>query len=502
MSKTLKYLRAFFTIIALFFALSCDEDDSAISTVNVTSVESDNFYPGDQVTMQGSNFTAVLFVFLGNNQIPFQLDGDALTFTLPANAAIGNGLVTLVMPDGYIVTRNIEVMARPFPIITGLSTSAAPEGGEVTIRGTSLNNLQSVTIGEIEANVVSSTATELIITVPSGLQQNLVAPLTITTSGGKATAPGKFYVGENLLLNGGFEAGDGDEFTNWSKFNGGDGMTATTTDGEAYFGRSLRAVAAGGDAWRTQLASDTAPMEVGVEYTLSMWIKAQAGTPGNGGNIRFSTNPDALYSGNYDITAEWQQIEWVFTANSNPARAVLDLGVIANAVYFVDNVTLVATGLSGPQPTEILLNGGFEEGDGDEFANWSKFNGADLLTATTSSDEVRSGARALRAVGFGGDAWRTQLASDAVATVDGVEYTASLWIKAAFGPGNGGSIRMSTTGNGDAQYQGDVTVTTDWQKVEWIFTANSTQTGIVLDLGATLDAVYFIDDVSLLAPPE
>ena len=188
MSKTLKYLRAFFTIIALFFALSCDEDDSAISTVNVTSVESDNFYPGDQVTMQGSNFTAVLFVFLGNNQIPFQLDGDALTFTLPANAAIGNGLVTLVMPDGYIVTRNIEVMARPFPIITGLSTSAAPEGGEVTIRGTSLNNLQSVTIGEIEANVVSSTATELIITVPSGLQQNLVAPLTITTSGGKATA--------------------------------------------------------------------------------------------------------------------------------------------------------------------------------------------------------------------------------------------------------------------------------------------------------------------------
>src|SRR5690606_19216223 len=150
-------------------------------------------------------------------------------------------------------TRNIEVMARPFPIITGLSTSAAPEGGEVTIRGTPLNNLQSVTIGEIEANVVSSTATEMIITVPSGLQQNLVCPITITTSRGKATAPGKFYVGENLLLNGGFQAGDGDEFPNWAKFNGGDGITATTTDGEAYIGRTLRAVAVGGDPWRTEL---------------------------------------------------------------------------------------------------------------------------------------------------------------------------------------------------------------------------------------------------------
>ncbi|MFD2100472.1 carbohydrate binding domain-containing protein [Flagellimonas iocasae] len=502
MSKALKYLGNFLTVMAIVFAVSCSEDDFSDSVVMVNSIESENFYPGDEVTMQGSNFDEVLFVFLGNNQIPFQLDGDVLTFMLPTSATIGGARVTLVMPDGYVVERNIDVVARPFPIITALSTSAAPEGGEVTIKGTSLDNLISVSIGEIAASVVSSTATELTITVPAGLEENLEAPITVVTSGGEATAPGKFYVGENLLLNGGFELGDGDDFTNWSKFNGGDGMTATTADGEAYFGRSLRAVAVGGDAWRTQLASDAAPMQVGVEYTLSMWIKAQPGSPGVGGNVRFSTNPDALYSGNYDITGEWQQIEWVFTANTTPARAVLDLGVIANAVYFVDNVTLVATGLSGPQPTEILLNGGFEEGDGDDFTNWSKFNGADLLTATTAADEVRSGDRALRAVGFGGDAWRTQLASDPVPTIDGVEYTASLWIKAAVGPGDGGVIRMSTTGSGDAQYQGNVTVTTEWQKVEWIFTANGTTTGIVLDLGATLDAVYFVDDVSLLQPPQ
>lgn len=503
MSKTLKYIGNFIAVIAIVLTLnSCEEDDLSATEVNVTSVESDNFYPGDEVTIQGSNFEAVLFVFLENNQIPFQLDGDVLTFTLPSNAAIGPGVVTLVMPDGYIVTRNIEVVARPFPIITALSTNAAPVGAEVTLKGTSLNNVQSVTVGEIEASVVSSTATDLTITVPSGLDENLEAPITVVTSGGEATAPGKFFVGENLLLNGGFEQGDGDEFTNWSKFNGGDGMTATSAEGEAYYGRSLRAVGVGGDAWRTQLASDAAETQVGVEYTLTMWIKGQAGSPGDGGNIRFSTTPDALYSGNYDITAEWQQIEWVFTANTDPASAVLDLGVVADAVYFVDNVTLVATGLSGPQPTEILLNGGFEEGDGDEFTNWSKFNGADLLTATTVADEVRSGDRALRAVGFGSDPWRTQIASDAVPTEDGVEYAVSLWIKAAVGAGDGGIIRMSTAGNGDAQYQGDVTVTTEWQKVEWMLTANSTQTQIVLDLGATENAVYFIDDVSVLAPPQ
>lgn len=498
MLKNLKFIGKFLTIIAIVFAVSCEEDDS-FSPVVIDSVESENFYPGDNVMFKGKNFDRVLFVFLDKSQVPFQLEDGVITFTLPSSGAIGNKEVTLVMPDGYIVTAQIEVVARPFPIIQTVSPNAAQAGEQVTITGTSLDNLQSVTVGGVEASVVTSTADELIITVPSGLEENLPAEIKVLTDGGEATPALTFYVGENLIANGDLELGDGDEFTNWGKWNGGDGLTATTADGEAYHGRSLRAVGVGGDAWRTQFASDPVPTQVGVEYTLLMLIKAAPG-PGNGGNVRFSTNPDALYSGNYDITTEWQQIEWVFTANAEQTRAVLDLGVIENAVYFIDNITLIATGLSGPQPTELLLNGGFEEGDGDDFTNWNKANGADLLTATTVADEVRSGSRALRAVGFGQDAWRTQLASDAMATEDGVEYTASLWIKAAPGPGNGGVIRMSTNGNGDPQYQGNVTVTTEWQKIEWLVTANSTQTGIVLDLGATENAVYFVDDVSFLEP--
>ncbi len=503
MLKTLRFIGAFLTVIAIFSVIGCEQDDDATPEVTITSVSPNEIFPGDQITLQGNNFDAVRFVFLDNNQIPYQLDGDVITFMVPTSGGVGDRKITLVMPGGYIVTSDISLVARPFPIIEALSTNAAQEGEEVTLIGTSLDNLQSVSVGEVEANVVSSSASELVITIPSGLPENLAAPIKVVTNGGEATAPGTFYVGQNLLLNGGLEQGDGDEFTNWSKFNGGEGLTATTTDGEAYYGRSLRALAVGGDAWRTQFASDSAPTEVGVEYTLSMWIKAQSGTPGDGGNIRFSTNPDALYSANYDITTEWQQIEWVFTANTTPTMAVLDLGVVADAVYYVDNVTLVGTGLSGPQPTEILLNGGFEEGEGDEFTNWSKLNAADLLTATTNADEVRSGDRALRAVGVGGDSWRTQLASDPVPTEDGTEYTVSLWIKGQVAtPGDGGSIRMSTNGNGDPQYQADVTVTSEWQRVEWLLTANSTQTGIVLDLGLTPDAVYFIDDVSVLAPPE
>jgi len=508
MLKAFRLIGLFLTVISVSFLVSCEDDDT-FTEVSIINISPNDIFPGDEVTLEGENFNEVLFVFLNNDQIPFQLDGNIITFSTPSNGGVGERTITLVMPDGYIVTTDINITARPEPIVQALSTHAAQEGEEVTLIGTSLDTelstLQSVTIGEIEATVVSSSATELVITVPSGLPQNLPAPIVVTTTGGETTVSGNFWVGENLLLNGGLEQGDGDEFTNWSKFNGADLMTATTEAGEAYLGRTLRAVGAGDDAWRTQLASDAAPLQVDTEYTLSMWIKAESGTiPADGGSVRFSTTPDALYSADYVITTDWQQIEWVFTANTTPASAVLDLGVTANAVYFIDNITLVATGLSGPQPTEILLNGGFEEGEDDDFANWNKNNGADLLTATTEADEVRSGDRALRAVGFGEDAWRTQLASDPFPTVDGEEYTISYWIKAEPGtPGEGGSVRLSTNaGLGNEQYSGDVTVTTDWQRVEWIITANTTSTTIVLDLGVTENAVYFIDDVSVLEPPQ
>ncbi len=97
----------------------------------------------------------------------------------------------------------------------------------------------------------------------------------------------------------------------------------------------------------------------------------------------------------------------------------------------------------------------------------------------------------------------TQLASDEMATISGVEYTASMWIRAEAGsPGVGGAVRFSTAAGAGAQYGGDFTVSEEWQEVIFTFTANDVLTRIVLDLGATADAVYFIDDVSVLEPPQ
>lgn len=503
MKNNNKILIGLMTLFLVFGMSSCEEDDSIAPNVAVGSFDVTAAFPGDPISITGENFNTVQFLFVGKTQTPFQLEGNTLSFIVPEDAIIGNNTITLAMTNNYRVNANFEVLLRPVPVIRAITPSAGIEGEQITIYGISLDNLDTITVGEVEATVVSSTATELVFTVPSGLPNNLPTEIKIVTSGGETTSESIFYIGENFLSNGEFELGDGDDFTNWSKFNGGDGLTATTDSNEAYADRSLKVLGVGGDAWRTQMASDAATTQVDMEYTFTMWIKAEAGSPGDGGNIRFSTTPEAMYSANYDITSEWQQIQWVFNANIAETQIVLDMGVVENAVYFVDNATLIETGAAGPQLVEILLNGGYEEGSGDDFTNWNKFNGGDLMTATTVADEVHGGSRALKAIGVGADAWRTQMASDILVTEVGVDYAVSLWIKGEAGtPGDGGSVRMSTAGNSDAQYQASFAVTTDWQKIEWVLTANGTETQIVLDMGETEDAVYFVDDVSVKAPPE
>src|SRR5690606_32591051 len=143
--------------------------------------------------------------------------------------------------------------------------------------------------------------------------------------------------------------------------------------------RALRAVGFGGDAWRTQLGSDAFETEVNVEYIASMWIKAQAGSPGVGGTVRFSTAPNALYGPDFTITTEWQKVEWTFTSNETATQLLFDLGFVEDAVYFIDDVSVLAP--PPPPPREnLLLNNGFEEGAGDDFTNWTKMNGPYLLT--------------------------------------------------------------------------------------------------------------------------
>src|SRR5690349_14697609 len=90
---------------------------------------------------------------------------------------------------------------------------------------------------------------------------------------------------QNLIVNGSFEAGTGDIFTNWTKTNGAANLTAETVNIHGGL-RALKAISTGANEYNVQLQSDAITTIIGNSYEVSMWIKGTAG----GNTVRFSTS--------------------------------------------------------------------------------------------------------------------------------------------------------------------------------------------------------------------
>lgn len=143
-------------------------------------------------------------------------------------------------------------------------------------------------------------------------------------------------------------------------------------------------------------------------------------------------------------------------------------------------------------PENLLTNGYLTEGEGSFFTGWTANNGEDRISAQSS--EVLVGNRALAVSNpEDGDPWLTQFVSDAFPTVNGENYTASMWVK-----GGAAEIRYSTNpGVGGDQYAGNYTVTSDWTQYSWTFTANSATTLLALDMGTT-GTSFFVDAIEVV----
>lgn len=159
----------------------------------------------------------------------------------------------------------------------------------------------------------------------------------------------------NLLLNGDFELGSGNTFTNWSAYNGGTSFSETKVAAEVHGGvRALKVVNPAdnpGAQYKVQLASDLFNTTVGKLYIVSFWIRSASA----GGSIRLSTQPSAQYQGDQATNTSWTQISWSITAKDAQTRVLLDIGLKANT-YFIDDMTVTDASLATPLPAgEVAL---------------------------------------------------------------------------------------------------------------------------------------------------
>lgn len=159
----------------------------------------------------------------------------------------------------------------------------------------------------------------------------------------------------SILLNGTFEAGSGNSFTNWSVVNGPSSLTAGTAAGEMYEGaRSLKAtVAVNGNPWDVQMKSDLFNTTSGIDYIVRFWAKELTA----GGKIRISTRGagSAQYSPDFALTTSWAPYEWKLTANGANTGILFDEGAVANT-YYVDSVSVTLANAGGAAATDAELH--------------------------------------------------------------------------------------------------------------------------------------------------
>ena len=159
--------------------------------------------------------------------------------------------------------------------------------------------------------------------------------------------------GPNILVNGDFETVSGTAFANWSKFNGAASINPGSGTTEVRSGASSfkATVAANGDPWSVQLASDLFNTTVGTNYKVSFWIKAATA----GGKMRVSTGTTPSYSPDFSTATTWSLVEWTFAAKDAQSRILFDVGSTANT-YYIDDVTVTSltTASGGDITSEVV----------------------------------------------------------------------------------------------------------------------------------------------------
>jgi hypothetical protein len=175
---------------------------------------------GTEVTLTGSQFNPTL----ANHQVKF---GTTVATLLPGHtltelvAVVPSGLTPGIHPITVTIGAAEPTQALDFtvtqPVVTVISPAAAQIGQSVTLTGSHFNtdpDLNQVTFNGVQAEVISVTATELVVEVPAGISgsvpvtvQNLQsAPSVAATFNVIPTlttvVPGSGFQGTSLTLTG------------------------------------------------------------------------------------------------------------------------------------------------------------------------------------------------------------------------------------------------------------------------------------------------------------
>ncbi|GAB2626394.1 hypothetical protein GCM10026987_24530 [Belliella aquatica] len=164
----------------------------------ISSVTPNSGGIGQEVVINGSFFNGATAVTFGNTDVnasSFEVESSTrIKAIVSATTPVGLGRVRVVTPGGTAQLNNTFTFVAA-PTISSINPTKTGEGTPVTITGTNFTNVSQVTIGGIVAQVVSVSATQIIVIVPQGA---ISGDIHVNASGGNVSIAG-FELGVPLV---------------------------------------------------------------------------------------------------------------------------------------------------------------------------------------------------------------------------------------------------------------------------------------------------------------
>jgi hypothetical protein len=155
----------------------------------ITSFTPNNGFPGDKISISGTNFTGATTVKFNGVSSTFTVDSDTqIKATVPVIA--GPGAITVLTPAG-LATSLSPFTINKAPIISSISPISGVVGATITITGSNFIGLLTVKFNGAGAMFNILTATSIRAVVPVGATTGKVSA---TNPGGTATSAGNFGI--------------------------------------------------------------------------------------------------------------------------------------------------------------------------------------------------------------------------------------------------------------------------------------------------------------------
>ncbi len=328
--------------------------------------------------------------------------------------------------------------------------------------------------------------------------------------------------GENLLVNGDFEAGN----TNWTNLvstigvvddptGAGQGkvMQTNETGGSVHMFQQSVTMTANTDyiltykvytyaasgtnpGWWVTIGDKSATYDVNAVYALAGGIEVKTVDSSSSTRVRFTITNAALYN-------KWIEVQIPFNSGNNTAPNIIFSNYRANAgQYYFDDIVLVrADGGSEPEPEEpdtpvepdpivsetdvtgnLLVNGNFATGD---ITGWQNLYGA----CTTSIVEGYNSTYGLQITTSG--AWN--MVRQKVNVDADTDYVLTVWAKA------GSNMTLLVKDGGDTTNVAQAGLTgTDWTKYTIKFNSGDYTSIYVSIMGSQADASVIVDSAALV----